>query len=86
MRRFSWNGRQKEGQIFYVLGFPWVSQLNLAPEDLPVLYLEHTEKDELKRHYEAAFKGSVYFFDDIQECQEEKFENFNVDSNIFGRT
>ncbi|MEF1189939.1 hypothetical protein QTO04_11690 [Vibrio parahaemolyticus] len=54
-----------------IAALPKEKKLQLAHEirglshDLPVLYIQHVERTELKRHYEAAFKNSVYFNDDM---------------------
>ncbi|MDF4618598.1 DNA methyltransferase [Vibrio parahaemolyticus] len=54
-----------------IAALPKEKKLQLAHEirglshDLPVLYIQHIEKTELKSHYEAAFKNSVYFNDDM---------------------
>ena len=54
-----------------IAALPKEKKLHLAHEiralshELPALYTQHAEKAELKNHYEAAFKNSLYFNDDM---------------------
>ncbi|MDK9730248.1 hypothetical protein KI701_18870 [Vibrio sp. D415a] len=54
-----------------IAALPKEKKLQLANEirklsrQLPVLYIQHLEKGELKSHYEVAFKNSIYFDADM---------------------
>lgn len=54
-----------------IAALPREKKLQLATKiknlsfELPALYAQHTEKTELKKYYDAAFKNSIYFNDDM---------------------